>query len=175
MNRFQKFLCVVDKHEKTDFLLKWLFWLQPFFDKSLRSHGSKHGRSQKSHFNKKISFFMLFNHVKEFLKFVHTENLFSQLFAWAFTSVHIVTGTFTSKLFNLISSFWHDLPKNHWFCYIPETVITEGSLLNIDYWNTLHPVSPDSTTWHLFLAIFCPFLLNPYSNIFWLVQRFKRR
>ena len=38
-------------------------------------------------------------------KFVHNEALFSQLFAQASTSVHIVTGTLSSKLFDLISSF----------------------------------------------------------------------
>ena len=55
---------------------------------------------------------MLVNHVKEFLKFFQTKALFSQLFAWASTSMHIMTGTLTSKLFDLISLFWHDLPKN---------------------------------------------------------------
>ena len=44
------------------------------------------------------------NHTKEFLKSVHTEALFLQLFARASTSWHIVTGTLTSKLFDLISS-----------------------------------------------------------------------
>ena len=55
---------------------------------------------------------MLVNHAKEFFKFVHNEAIFSQLFARASTSVHIVTGTLTSKLFDLISLFWQDLPKN---------------------------------------------------------------
>ena len=59
-----------------------------------------------------MNFFMLVNHVKEFLKFFHNKALFSQLFAWDSTSVHIVTGTLTSKLFDLISLFWQDLPKN---------------------------------------------------------------
>ena len=31
---FQKFFCVVDWHEKTDFWLQQLFWLRPFFDPS---------------------------------------------------------------------------------------------------------------------------------------------
>ncbi len=44
-------------------------------------------------------------HAKEFLKSVHNEALFSLLFARASTSVHIVTGMLTSKLFGLISSF----------------------------------------------------------------------
>ena len=30
MNRFQKFLCVVDGHEETDVLVFWLFWLWLF-------------------------------------------------------------------------------------------------------------------------------------------------
>ena len=58
------------------------------------------------------------NHMKEFLKSVHNDVLFSQLFARASTSWHIVTGTLKSKLFDLISSFWHDLPKNHWVGWI---------------------------------------------------------
>ena len=62
----------------------------------------------------KISFFMLVNHAKEFFKFVHNEALFSQLFAPASTSVHIVIGMLISKLFDLISLFSHDLPKNGW-------------------------------------------------------------
>ena len=31
MNEFQKFLRVVDRHEKADILLLGIFWLRPFF------------------------------------------------------------------------------------------------------------------------------------------------
>ena len=46
MHGFQKFLCVVDGHEKNYFLFYQLFWLPPFFDpsnfkKDQKSAGSK--------------------------------------------------------------------------------------------------------------------------------------
>ena len=71
VNGFQKFLCVVDGHEKTDFLFKQYFWIRPFFDLLLKFDGSKNGRSQKSCYNKKSVFFMPVNHAKEFLKSIH--------------------------------------------------------------------------------------------------------
>ena len=53
------------------------------------------------------------NHTKEFLKSVHNEALFSQLFAQASTSLQFDTWSCRWKLFDCINSFWHDLPKNH--------------------------------------------------------------
>ena len=58
----------------------------------------------------------LFFHARQprgrIFEIVHNEGLFPQLFAPASTSVHIVTGMLTSKLFDLISLFWQDPPKN---------------------------------------------------------------
>ena len=58
------------------------------------------------------------NHVKEFLKSVHSEALFSQLFDQAFTPLCKEPGILTSKLFDLMSLFGQDLPKNHLADYI---------------------------------------------------------
>ena len=44
--------------------------------------------NQKKLLLQKISFFMRVNHTKEFLKFIHTETLFLQLFARNSTSFH---------------------------------------------------------------------------------------
>ena len=41
MNGFQKFLCVVNRHEESDFLVFWIFWLRSFFGHFSRCHGSK--------------------------------------------------------------------------------------------------------------------------------------
>ena len=49
----------------------------------------------------------------EFLKSVHSEALFSQLFDQAFTPLCKEPGILTSKLFDLMSLFGQDLPKNH--------------------------------------------------------------
>ena len=45
MNEFQKFLCVLDRHEKTDFLLKQIFCSGHFFDPS--NHDQKMTRAKK--------------------------------------------------------------------------------------------------------------------------------
>ena len=47
MNGFQKFLCIVDGHEETNFLV-FLTFLAPviFWSIFLRSHGSKNDRNQ---------------------------------------------------------------------------------------------------------------------------------
>ena len=58
------------------------------------------------------------NHAKEFLKSVHSEALFSQLFDQAFTPLCKEPGILTSKLFDLMSLFGQDLPKNHLADYI---------------------------------------------------------
>ncbi len=52
VNGFQKFLCVVDGHEKTDFLFQQIFWIRLIFDLLLKFDGSKNGRSQKSFYDK---------------------------------------------------------------------------------------------------------------------------
>ena len=89
-----------------------IFWLRSFFGSFFKISWIKKWPNPKKLLKQKISFFMLVNHAKEFLKFVHNEALFLQLFVWASSSVHIATGTLTSKLFDLISVFWQDLPKN---------------------------------------------------------------
>ena len=61
----------------------------------------------------KINFFMHVNHPKEFLKSVYSEALFSQLFAPAFAPLCKEPGILTPKLFDLMSLFGQDLPKNH--------------------------------------------------------------
>ena len=47
MKGIQKFLCVDDGHEKTEFLLQQLFWLRPFFDPSNFKKGQTLDRSKK--------------------------------------------------------------------------------------------------------------------------------
>ena len=54
------------------------------------------------------------NHAKEFLRYIHIEALFSQLFASLKYKPRTVFESITQKSFDLISSFWSDLPKNHW-------------------------------------------------------------
>ena len=54
------------------------------------------------------------NHAKEFLRYIHIEALFSQLFASLKYKPRTVFESITQKSFDLISSFWPDLPKNHW-------------------------------------------------------------
>ena len=54
------------------------------------------------------------NHAKEFLRYVHIEALFLQLFASLKYKPRTVFESITQKSFDLISSFWYDLPKNHW-------------------------------------------------------------
>ena len=66
------------------------------------------------------------NHAKEFLKSVHNEALFSQLFARASTSLQFDTWGCRWKLFDYINSFWHDLPKS---CF-PSSI-----LRNVEYPN----------------------------------------
>jgi hypothetical protein len=61
----------------------------------------------------KISFCTPVNHAMEFLKSIHSEALFSQLFARAFTPLCKGSGILTSKLFDLMTFFGQDLPKNH--------------------------------------------------------------
>ena len=58
------------------------------------------------------------NHAKEFLRYIHIEALFSQLFASLKYKPRTVFESITQKSFDLISSFWSDLPKNHWAGYI---------------------------------------------------------
>ena len=66
---FQKFLCIVDRHEKTDVLLYQLFWLEPFCKLSFRCGGSKKGRvkkvvKQKLNFQLRITFCSVFEHAE---------------------------------------------------------------------------------------------------------------
>jgi hypothetical protein len=77
-NVFQKFLCIVDRHEKTDVLLYQLFWLQPFCKLSFRCGGSKKGRVKKV-VKQKVRFFMPLNYEKEFLKSLLFHNFFPEL------------------------------------------------------------------------------------------------
>ena len=58
------------------------------------------------------------NHAKEFLRYIHIEALFSQLFASLKYKPRTVFESITQKSFDLISSFWSDLPKNHWAGWI---------------------------------------------------------
>ena len=78
---FQKFFCLVNGHEESDFFVFWIFWLRSFFGHFLRYHGSKKWPEPKKSLKSKISFFMPVNHAKEFLKSVQNQALFSQLFA----------------------------------------------------------------------------------------------
>ena len=71
MNGFQKFLCVVDRHEKTNFCVLELFWLRLFFDLFSDLMDQKMAGAKKVVIIKKISFFMPVNHTKEFLKSIH--------------------------------------------------------------------------------------------------------
>ena len=68
------------------------------------------------------------NHAKEFLKSVHSEALFSQLFDQAFTPLCKEPGILTSKLFDLMSLFGQDLPKNHLADYICDNCAASSTL-----------------------------------------------
>ena len=70
MNILQKFLRVVDGHEKTDFWLYQLFWIGPFFNPSdLKKMGQKRTGAKMSKVSK-ITLFMLVYLTNEFLKYV---------------------------------------------------------------------------------------------------------
>ena len=107
MNRFQKFLGVVDGHEETDFFVFWLFWLRPFFGPFFgpffKISWIKNDWSQKSYFNEKSVFFMHVNHVKIFLNFVHAVALFSWLFPENFYFYVKIMAPFFKKKFLLKS------------------------------------------------------------------------
>ena len=81
MYRCQKLFYVVDGHEKTDFSVLQPFWLRPFFWSMISKKMTKKWPEPKKLLIPKISFFMPVNHEKEFLKSVHNEVLFWQLFA----------------------------------------------------------------------------------------------
>ena len=131
MNIFQKFLRIVDGHEKTDFLLNWLFWLRPLFwsvtfkkilhvvdehEKTdfftlmtvfapaifsiheILKNDQKMTRSVKF-IKVKKQLFMPVNHTNEFLKSVHTQALFSDLFSWNFEQLFPSCETFFQKFF----------------------------------------------------------------------------
>ena len=70
MNGFQKFICVVDGHEKIDIITTCLalalFW--PFFHMGW----IKKEPEPKKLLKQKTSFFMTVNYGKEFLKSLHT-------------------------------------------------------------------------------------------------------
>ena len=88
------------------------FWLQSFIGRFFRSHGSKNGPIQKSCYNKKSVFSCSSTTQRNFWNSFIMRPYFHNCSPWASTSMHIVTGTLTSKLFDLISLFWQDLPKN---------------------------------------------------------------
>ena len=46
--RLQKFLCLVDRHDITDFWIQNFFWLGPFFDPFFNLMDRKNAPSQKS-------------------------------------------------------------------------------------------------------------------------------
>ena len=79
INRFQKFLCKVDRHEECDFSLKWLFWVRSFFGHFFKISWIKKWPEPKKSFKWKISFFMPVNLAKKFLKFIHTVVWYSWL------------------------------------------------------------------------------------------------
>ena len=56
MNKIQKFLRVINRHEAANFLVFWVFLLRSIFGHFLRPHGSKNDRSQKSYLNRKSVF-----------------------------------------------------------------------------------------------------------------------
>ena len=58
---------MVDRHEKTDFLLLQLFGLRPFFDPSDQKKGQKIARAKIELLYRKSV-----KHAKEFLKSIHT-------------------------------------------------------------------------------------------------------
>ena len=76
VNGFQKFLCLVDGHEKTNFLLQQRFWLRLLFDLLFLIWWIKKWPEPKKLLNQKITFFMPVNHQKEFLKSIHTGVVF---------------------------------------------------------------------------------------------------
>ena len=78
---WKKNSCVVELYETTDFWQKNFFWLRPFFDHFFKKWWIKKWPEPKKWLKPKISFFMPVNHANEFLKFLHNEALFSQLFA----------------------------------------------------------------------------------------------
>ena len=83
----------------------WSFFKMSWIEKNVRNHNWSQS---------KISFFMPVNYAKEFLRYINIEALFSQLFASLKYKPRTVFESITQKSFDLISSFWPDLPKNHW-------------------------------------------------------------
>ena len=77
MNRFQKFLLMVNRHEVTIFFVFRLFWLRSVFGPFFKISWIKKWPEPKKLLKRKISFFMLVNLSEEFLKLVHTVALVS--------------------------------------------------------------------------------------------------
>ena len=78
---FQNFFCAFEMYENTDFCIQKIFLLRSFFDHFFHKKWIKKWPEPKKLLIPKISFFMPVNHEKEFLKSVHNEVLFWQLFA----------------------------------------------------------------------------------------------
>ena len=97
--RISKIFCVVDRHEKTDFLLYWLFWLGSFFWSITAKKMAKKDRSKKIQKSKKSFFFMPIDHTKKFLKSVHTKTLFLEPFSQIFEQLFVNGEAFLKKLF----------------------------------------------------------------------------
>ena len=94
----------------------WLFGSGHFLVHFFRCHGSKNARIQKSCYNQKSVFSCSSttrrNFWNPFISRPYFHTCLPELLP------QFVTGTLTSKLFDLISMFWHDLPKNGWAGWI---------------------------------------------------------
>ena len=76
MNRFQKFLCIVYGHEKTDFFIVTTS-LAPALFNPFSDLMDKKMVGAKKVVIIKISFFMPVNYTKDFLKSIHTSVVLS--------------------------------------------------------------------------------------------------
>ncbi len=104
MHKFQKFFCVVDRHEQTEFLVFWLFWLlRSFFDQFFMKSWIKKWPEPKKLLKWKIIFFMPVNLAKKFLNFVHAGTFFSWLISETLNFYFRIMAPFVKSFFWLKS------------------------------------------------------------------------
>ena len=106
MKQFKKFLREVDEHEKTDFLLKWFFWIRSFFDPLHLKKLTKKWPEAKKLKYKKINLFMSINHAKAFLKSFHTVGFFSWPFSETLNFYFKMGGRFFKKILGSNHYYW---------------------------------------------------------------------
>ena len=107
MNEFQKILCLVDRHEETDYLVFLLFlapvsfWsiFQDVIDQKMT--GSKKVTLMKNQF-----FFTLVNLAKKFLKFIHIVALVSWLKSESLNFYFKMEGPFFKKILGSNHYYW---------------------------------------------------------------------